>query len=216
MPEDNKLNDDDKNPKKGGEFKVPPRTWIVWIGIFGVIILLMLMRDRWQTESENLPQWRFQELVDSNLIAQASVNYSPQNPLLTEIIGKYNQLDKDGKLITGDDGRAKAFPFRTRARLSQTTEEELFRKKQFEPREPNTMLLSVVWSVLPIIIIAALIWFFFIRQIKMAGKGALSFGKSKARLLAKPPEIVAGPETMLKVTGRPEEAVALTANGASP
>ena len=31
----------------------------------------------------------------------------------------------------------------------------------------------------------ALIWFFFIRQIKMAGKGALSFGKSKARMLAK-------------------------------
>ena len=34
-------------------------------------------------------------------------------------------------------------------------------------------------------VIATLIWFFFIRQIKMAGKGALSFGKSKARLLAK-------------------------------
>src|SRR5467141_2081246 len=51
--------------------------------------------------------------------------------------------------------------------------------------EPNTMLLSVVLSGLPIIVIAALIWFFFIRQIKMAGKGALSFGKSKARLLAK-------------------------------
>ena len=30
-----------------------------------------------------------------------------------------------------------------------------------------------------------LFWFFFIRQIKMAGKGALSFGKSKARMLAK-------------------------------
>ena len=28
-------------------------------------------------------------------------------------------------------------------------------------------------------------WFFFIRQIKAAGKGALSFGKSKARMLGK-------------------------------
>ena len=36
-----------------------------------------------------------------------------------------------------------------------------------------------------ILLIGAFIWFFFIRQIKMAGKGALSFGKSKARLLAK-------------------------------
>ena len=36
-----------------------------------------------------------------------------------------------------------------------------------------------------VLLIALLIWFVFIRQIKMAGKGALSFGKSKARLLAK-------------------------------
>jgi cell division protease FtsH len=33
--------------------------------------------------------------------------------------------------------------------------------------------------------LGALFWFFFIRQIKIAGKGALSFGKSKARMLAK-------------------------------
>ena len=32
---------------------------------------------------------------------------------------------------------------------------------------------------------ALLFWFFFIRQIKIAGKGALSFGRSKARMLAK-------------------------------
>jgi cell division protease FtsH len=35
------------------------------------------------------------------------------------------------------------------------------------------------------LILGALFWFFFIRQIKLAGKGALSFGKSKARMLAK-------------------------------
>ena len=40
MPEDNRYNDEEKNSRKGGEFKVPPRTWIVWIAIFGGIILL--------------------------------------------------------------------------------------------------------------------------------------------------------------------------------
>jgi len=75
--------------------------------------------------------------------------------------------------------------FRTKARLTNRMENKILALENFEVREPNTMLLSVVWSVLPFVIIAALIWFFFIRQIKMAGKGALSFGKSKARLLAK-------------------------------
>jgi cell division protease FtsH len=44
---------------------------------------------------------------------------------------------------------------------------------------------NMLVSIVPILLIALLIWFVFIRQIKMAGKGALSFGKSKARLLAK-------------------------------
>src|ERR1043166_8825957 len=185
MADDNKSKDDEKSPKKGGEFRVPPRTWIVWIAIFGGIIMLMLMRERWDSQGENLPQWRFQQLVDSNLISQATVNYSPQNSLLTEIVGKHYIADKDGNPIKDENGRPKEMLFRTKARLSPALEEELFSRKEFEPREPNTMLLSVVWSVLPIIVIATLIWFFFIRQIKMAGKGALSFGKSKARLLAK-------------------------------
>ena len=47
------------------------------------------------------------------------------------------------------------------------------------------MLTSFLFSILPFLIIAALIYFFLIRQIRMAGKGALSFGKSKARMLSK-------------------------------
>ena len=50
----------------------------------------------------------------------------------------------------------------------------------FEIDKPNQLLLSVLWSVVPFVAIAAFIWFFFIRQIKMAGKGAMSFGKSGA------------------------------------
>ena len=45
MADDNKYSDDDKNPRKG-EFRVPPRTWIVWIAIFGGIILLMLFKEK--------------------------------------------------------------------------------------------------------------------------------------------------------------------------
>src|SRR5213593_970984 len=100
MPDENKLNED-KNPKKGGEFRVPPRTWIVWIAILGGIVLLVLMKDKWEAQGENVPQWRFMQLVDSNAIVEAKVYYSPQNVLLTEIVGKYRLLDKDGNLIKG-------------------------------------------------------------------------------------------------------------------
>jgi cell division protease FtsH len=177
MSEENRYNDDDKNSRKPGEFKVPPRTWVIWIAIFGGIIMLMLLKDRMETPGEVLSQYLFLQKVESNQIAQATINYSPQSPLLTEITGKYKRLTVDGK--------EELVAFRTKARLTEKMEDKLFNLPQFDPREPNTMLLTAVWSVLPILVIATLIWFFFIRQIKMAGKGALSFGKSKARLLAK-------------------------------
>jgi cell division protease FtsH len=174
MADDNKYSDDDKNPKKG-EFRVPPRTWIVWIAIFGGIILLMLFKEKLDSPADPLSQFKFQQLVDSNLIAEASVNYNPQSPL-EEIVGKYYKIENDQRV---------AVPFRAKVKLTEKMEEKLYSMQQFSPREPNTMLMNVAVSVLPFIIIAVLIWFFFIRQIKMAGKGALSFGKSKARLLAK-------------------------------
>ena len=183
MSDDNKLNDDDKTPKKG-EFRVPPRTWVVWIAIFGGIILLMLMRDRWESQGDLISQHRFQELVESNLIAQATVNYSPQGTALNEVVGKAFKVDAAGNHLKKND-QEELVSFRAKVRLTPKMEEKLYSLPQFEPREPNTMLLSVLWSVLPIVVIAAFIWFFFIRQIKMASKGALSFGKSKARLLAK-------------------------------
>lgn len=61
----------------------------------------------------------------------------------------------------------------------------MFATDKFNVKKPNTLLLGLLYSVLPILLIALFIWFVFIRQIKMAGKGALSFGKSKARMLNK-------------------------------
>lgn len=184
MSDDNRHSGEDKQPRKGGEFKVPPRTWIIWIAIFGGIILLMLMRERMDSQGDVLSQYEFFQKVDSNLVAQATVNYSPQSSVLAEIVGKYRRTDAIGNVVK-KDGQDELVLFRSKARLTEAMEERLFSLPQFEPREPNTMLLTAVWSVLPILVIAVLIWFFFIRQIKMAGKGALSFGKSKARLLAK-------------------------------
>ncbi len=181
---DEKYNDDDKPSKKGGEFRVPPRTWIVWIAIFGGIILLMLAKERMTPQSEQLSQYNFFQKVDSNLVAHAIINYSAQSAFLTEIVGAYYEKDREGNLIK-EGGKPKEFPFRTRARLTEQMENKLLALDKIDPREPNTMLLSVMWSILPILVVATLVWFFFIRQIKMAGKGALSFGKSKARLLAK-------------------------------
>ena len=125
MADENRYNDEDKNSRKGGEFKVPPRTWVVWIAIFGGIILLMLFKERMDSPGEVLTQYRFQQLVESNQIKEATVNYSPQNPLLNEVVGKYY---KDA------DRKGEAVPFRAKVRLTEKMEEKLYALPQFEAR----------------------------------------------------------------------------------
>ena len=63
--------------------------------------------------------------------------------------------------------------------------EQLQATGKFKNSEANLVLINILWSLLPLLVIVGLVYFFLIRQIKMAGKGALSFGKSKARLMSK-------------------------------
>ncbi len=107
MPDDNKYSDD-KNSRKPGEFRVPPRTWVVWIAIFGGIILLMLFKDRMEPPGDVLSQPRFQQVVESNQIVQATINYNPQSSDLREVTGKYWKMEGDRKVEA---------PFRAKVRL---------------------------------------------------------------------------------------------------
>jgi cell division protease FtsH len=54
---------------------------------------------------------------------------------------------------------------------------------QVKIKRPKTMLVSILANILPFILIFGIIYFIFIRQMKNAGKGAMSFGKSKAKLM---------------------------------
>lgn len=52
-----------------------------------------------------------------------------------------------------------------------------------EPRREDNTFGKVLFSFLPVLLLIALIFFLFRHQMKSAGRGAMSFGKSKAKLL---------------------------------
>ena len=52
-------------------------------------------------------------------------------------------------------------------------------------RPESNMLASTILNILPIALFLVVLYFFFRSQIKMAGRGAMSFGKSKAKMLAR-------------------------------
>ncbi len=184
MYDDNKNRDDDRGGKRNGEFRVPPRTYIIWIAILGAIPLLMVFKSAGPTTAEQLTQIQFQQKVESNQIAGGTIVYDPQSPYMREVRGYYYKTDENGTRVE-DGGKPVRIPFVAKVRLSDSMEDMLLHRNLFETKQPNTVLLGLVYSLGPILVIGLLIWFFFIRQIKMAGKGALSFGKSKARMLTK-------------------------------
>ena|SRR5258706_1577601 len=119
-------------------------------------------------------------IVESAQIAQATINYSPQNPYLTEIVGTYFKTGTRQD-HTSQNGHAGVVPFIAKVRLTPRLENSLLSMPQFQVREANTMLLSVVWSILPIVLVAALIWFFFIRQIRRISRNSPSTPDLQAR-----------------------------------
>jgi hypothetical protein len=96
MADEQKYNSGDKDPKKQTEFRVPPRTWMVWILILGGIVTLMMFRDRvGDTRREELKPQQLLEKVEKNLIAQATIANSQQSAAY-DITGSYFQSDAEG------------------------------------------------------------------------------------------------------------------------
>ncbi len=172
------MSDDNKNFDNGrggsnGEFKTPPKTWLYWLLIISIIPALILLQGKGQGKVDTLTHTQFVELVDQNKIIEAEINYHPQSPDLREIVGKYTAEDKSEK------------SFRIKTRLNEPLEEKILMSGKFKPVEPNTFMMGLLTLLLPFVFIAVLIYFFLFRQIKNAGKNAMSFGKSKARMLSK-------------------------------
>ena len=172
---DENRNDEDRQ-KKNGEFRMSSPKWVMWIILMMLVAAVLLVKYQWPQEGDAISQYKFNELVNSNMIADATVKISPQY-LQKEITGSYVTVDKDGK--------KEAHPFHTRVLMTDSTLETMSNTHENFKREEPSAMLPLLWNVLPLLVIVFLVWFFFIRQIKMAGKGALSFGKSKARMLAK-------------------------------
>src|SRR5271154_1935542 len=114
MPDDNRNQDDDR--RRSGDFRMPSRNWIVWIAIICAILLVVLLKDRYDTPAEPLTGYQFQALVDKDLINTTTIKFSPQSAYMTEIVGSYyRQPDKTDKPLDTDwKNKAQSIPFRTK------------------------------------------------------------------------------------------------------
>ena len=181
MANENKSGDGGKN----NDFRASVRPWIIWLAILGFVPILIMLRDRAEPRRVTLSYTDFIKAVEEDRVVAGEIAYNPQSSDLRAITGQLKKLTKDGKPVMTAAGDEAADLFRIKIPITPNLLEKLLATGKFQTVEPNTLLLNIVFTLLPFLLIGLFIYFFFVRQIKMAGKGALSFGKSKARMLNK-------------------------------
>jgi cell division protease FtsH len=172
-------NSDNKKKKQGAvpsNKKRPPMALVVWMLVFIAAGALFIFSSQ-QTNTHQLDQSSFEgELTTGNI---KTVVLTPETNTIMSVEGKYktkgvpaeakyssriiytNSLDK----LLRDDATGKY-------KLNVTIKNE------------NTWVRSLIVTLLPIILLVGLLYFLFSRQMRMAGKGAMQFGKSKARMIS--------------------------------
>ncbi len=189
MSDQNRSSDQDRNEKRGGDMRLPPRTFLIWIAIIAAFMVLFLLRkDGQQTVDEFTSYPQLQDKLNKNLVVPDSgkIAFGSQMPEIKRITGKYYETEPDGTIKKDKDGKQVTMPFQLDVPLTEALIEDLVYKRGFKTPNSGSVLMSVfLHTWLPFFLILRLLYFFIFRQIKMAGKGAMSFGKSRARMLNK-------------------------------
>jgi hypothetical protein len=141
MSEDNK-----QERKKNSEFKVPPRTYLLWMVILAAIPLLMFFKNTTDHQGAQITQNQFLEKVRSGNISEGVIVYDPQSPALRQIYGKYYSTEpefggKEAVRKKDSNGKEVQIAFSAKdVRLTDQMEDEVLATGKFQPKQPNTML----------------------------------------------------------------------------
>mgnify|MGYP000660488282 CR=1 FL=1 len=140
------------------------------LALWGVIALLLVaLFNLLQAPTQDAPS---EEMTYSQLLREAEA-------------GRVDSVTINGERISGQTSDGRRFVTYAPPDSSNLTErlyaENVEIRAQPEQGEGN-MLVNVLISWFPMLLLIA-VWIFFMRQMQSGGRGAMGFGKSKARLL---------------------------------
>ncbi len=151
-----------------------PKMLIFWLALVAAVLALLYLTPNMAKSPEILS---IQEIVD-----RAEKNdVKPGAVLRPDPNG-----GRDGVVITGEsrlDAANPFKPFRAAGRETESMHDRISKTKLIQEQPSQTLLTSIAAQVVPFLLIIGLLYFLFVRQLRQAGRGALSFGKSRAKLL---------------------------------
>jgi cell division protease FtsH len=156
-----------------------PKVLVFFLVIVGVVFAIIFFSDNRMGATANLKIQKVVELAEQGKIREG-------------VIRPDSSVGRDWVVVTGetkdamlDSEHGQTKQFRAVGRLTDGNTERLQKSQAFQEQPATTMLQQIAAQIVPFLIIIGALYFLFVRQLRQAGKGALSFGKSRAKLLTR-------------------------------
>ncbi|HEY4247780.1 MAG TPA: ATP-dependent zinc metalloprotease FtsH [Lacunisphaera sp.] len=176
--------DNDENKKRRPLKSLPPESFqpkvmLIWLAIIAAIVALFSFNTAKTVTPARLKIQQVVEMADKGEVVDGAIRPDATGGKdWSELTGEIAQSS-----LQSESGPTKYFI--ASGRLTDTNLERLQKSEKFVEKPATTAMTQLVLNVLPFIIVIGLLYFLFVRQLRQAGKGALSFGKSRAKLLTR-------------------------------
>jgi len=155
------------------------KVWLIWAAIIGLAVAVATIPQGGKAAPVRLTIQEVVDLAVTGEIKEGEIKADPAGgPFYSSITGKFTAPRKNADNVDSER-------FVAAGRMIDENMAKLQKTRIFKEPAAETMFTSILASVLPFVLILGVLYFLFIRQIRAAGKGAMSFGKSRAKLLTR-------------------------------
>ncbi|HEY4301260.1 MAG TPA: ATP-dependent zinc metalloprotease FtsH [Candidatus Didemnitutus sp.] len=155
-----------------------PKVLLIWVVIIAAIVAIYYLPTR-SPQPATLKIQQVVELAEQGKISEGFLRGDSSGGRDWSFV---NGETKDA-ILHNDTGTTKSFV--ATGRLTDANYMALQKSQVFTEKPATTVVSSILYNTLPVVLILGFLYFLFVRQLRQAGKGALSFGKSRAKLLTR-------------------------------
>jgi cell division protease FtsH len=177
MPDDRHSRKDEKNPSNR-RLPAPKKQLLLWmVLIFLAPAMIMLFRGDPSGRAVVLKQSQYEDYLRAGRIRSATIEEQSSSNIQL-LVGDFWP---ESVPIGSDEGLQR---YRTRVVYTDSFDKELRQHCQVrEAKQANNLMTNILLSVLPILLLIGVFYFMFSRQMRSVNRGALQFGKSRAKML---------------------------------
>jgi cell division protease FtsH len=151
----------------------PFKALLFWfLIIFAIPAGLLIMKLDSGRKFEELTTSELEKALENERVTEVVLVKEPGYGV-NQITGKYKP-----------EGSTEEVPFKTDVVFTDRLDKILELCPNRKVRRQSNLVTTLIGSLLPILVLVALIYFLFSRQLKAAGRGAVQFGKSRARMIS--------------------------------